>query len=285
MGRPRCRHRAGPAQAATDKSEAYSDVSGDEDCWSGMPDYPAVECTFGDEDSDTEVVLVGNSHAGHWLPAVQGVAEARGWRITTMLASQCALVDTNLQFDSQERIENCRAWGARTVDRIVELRPDLVLVSNRVSLPAEGQSLEDSVGAYTEGYTSVFTQLAEANVPVAVIRDTPAPGDGGEIASIPDCLATEGEHSDACDGRRSDWVKPDPDPAIPAVRAVKEARPRAGLAVIDLNDHICDGDVCPAVVGGVVVYFDASHLTATYGRTLAGPLDAALVRARLMPRP
>ena len=272
-----------PAQAATDKSDAYPEVSGGADCWSSMPDYPSVECTFGEEDARTEVVLVGNSHAGHWLPAVQEIAEARGWRITTLLASQCALVDTRLQLSSHDRSESCRAWGERAVERMVDLGPDLVLMSNRISVPAEGQSLEDSVDDYTQGYVPVLTRLADAGVPVAVIRDTPAPGDGGEITSIPDCLAAEGEHSEACDGTRSDWVRPDPDPAIPAVRAVQEARPRAALAAVDLNDHICDGEVCPAVVGGVVVYFDGTHLTATYARTLGTPLDRALVTAGLVP--
>ena len=46
----------------------------------------------------------------------------------------------------------------------------------------------------------------------------------------------------------------------------------------DLTDHICDGETCRAVNGGVITYFDGSHLTATYAHTLAPYLDAPIRR-------
>jgi hypothetical protein len=40
-----------------------------------------------------------------------------------------------------------------------------------------------------------------------------------------------------------------------------------------MNQYLCTQTTCPPVIGSVVVYFDASHLTATYARTLTGYLD------------
>lgn len=265
-----------PVHAATDKSEAYADVSGGPDCWSSQPDFPERVCTFGE--GPVDVVLVGNSHAGHWLPTLQEIGAARGWRITTRLASQCAAADLDMAFETEERTEACRDWVRGAVDATIEQDPDLVVVSNRLSVSAAGRALADSAPAYAEGYEQVLDEFADAEIPVAAIHDTPAPGDGGVVASVPDCLAVEGEDSRACDGTRDEWMTFDPDPVVRAVRAVDDPR----IQLVDLNDRICQDERCAAVVGGVVVYFDGSHLTATYARTLAPALDEALVRARLI---
>jgi hypothetical protein len=47
----------------------------------------------------------------------------------------------------------------------------------------------------------------------------------------------------------------------------------SGVDVIKMNQYLCTQTTCPPVIGSVVVYFDASHLTATYARTLTGYLD------------
>ena len=104
-----------------------------------------------------------------------------------------------------------------------------------------------------------------------VVRDTPAPG-----KAIPDCVAQhEADHA-ACDGTRSAWL-----PREPAVEGVKNVDD-PDIHLIDLTDHICAKEVCHAVTGGVITYFDSSHLTATYARTLAPylgrPLGTLLAR-------
>ncbi|WP_110241066.1 acyltransferase family protein [Nocardioides gilvus] len=269
-----------PLQASSDKSQAYGDVSGGQDCWSSQPSFPLLTCDFGDVDAAHDVVLLGNSHAGHWLPALQQIATGRDWRITTMLASQCASTDADLEFSTPARSDACRDWTETAVEEIVERSPDLVVMSNRVSLPLAGATYEQSAAGYADGYERVLRRLAEAGVAVAVLRDTPAPGDGGEITSIPDCLAEHLPDAAACGGPRDDWVSFDPDPAATAATRIADK----GVGVVDLNDRICRAQNCDAVVGGVIVYFDASHLTATYARTLAPALDRALVSGGLMPR-
>jgi len=46
--------------------------------------------------------------------------------------------------------------------------------------------------------------------------------------------------------------------------------------VVDMERYFCIDGTCPAVIGGVVAYFDGSHITATYARTLAAPLGREL---------
>jgi hypothetical protein len=42
---------------------------------------------------------------------------------------------------------------------------------------------------------------------------------------------------------------------------------------------MCAGDVCPAVIGSVVAYFDGSHMTATYARSIAPFVEAEILAA------
>ncbi len=270
--RPRTQHGPvlpAPAQAALDKSAAYPDVSGGKDCWSSLPDYPTIRCTFGDPHARVSVALVGNSHAGQWLPALRAIAEQRGWRIDTYLASRCAMATTMQAYPTTGQARACHDWAVRTAERVAKAHPDLVVMSNRISYPAQGSdSLAASGPAYRRGYQQILERWTRAGLRVVGIHDTPAPG-----RQVPDCVAAHLDHLAACDGPRDKWVPAEP---------LAEAADRLGspqVSMVDLTDHICTDTVCPAVVGDVVVYFDGSHLTATYNRTLAPYLAGPLVRA------
>jgi hypothetical protein len=65
------------------------------------------------------------------------------------------------------------------------------------------------------------------------------------------------------------------DPAADAAVSLS----RRGVSVIDLNDFLCTLDTCQVVIGGVIAYYDHSHMTATFNRTLAPYLDEELQEA------
>ncbi len=254
-----------PADAATDKSDAYADVSGGKDCWSYLPKFPQVRCTFGKQDSDVHVALLGNSHAGQWLPALQALAKQHGWRIDTYLASRCASADVAQEFETDAYSQACLRWVHKAEAAVVADKPDLVVTTNRVSAPAVGESREGSYDAYVTGWGKVLQRLSAAKLKVMVLHDTPASG-----MAVPDCVAQHGSDYTECDGTRKKWLAPDP--AADAVRSLGDPR----VHFIDLNDHICEEEICHAVTGGVITYFDSSHLTATFNRTLAPYLDRPL---------
>ena len=256
-----------PADAATDKSDAYADISGGKDCFSSLPRYPQTRCRFGDRSAPVQVALVGNSHAGQWLPALQQVARQRGWGITTYLSSQCAAAETLQRFDTLAMSESCLRWVRRTTQAVADSKPDLVLYTNRISVGAVDKTYDESIPLYAEGMTKVLDVWKSADLPVLVLHDTPAPG-----GSIPDCLAAHPDDYQTCNGTRTDWVSPEP-----AKDAVEESDTDR-IRFIDLNDHVCRGSTCAAVNGGVVTYFDGSHLSATYARTLAPYLAPPLTR-------
>ena len=255
-----------PADAASDKSDAYGDVSGGKDCWSYLPKFPQTRCTFGRDSSTTDVALVGNSHAGQWLPALEDLADKDDWKITTYLASRCASLPVRQTFETDAYSQACLSWVQKTVDSLIADEPDVVVMTNRISAPAVGETRESSYDAYATAWTEVLRRLKEAGLKVLVLHDTPAAG-----IAVPDCIAQhQDDYASACDGTRTKWLAPDP--GVEGVKAADDPR----IHFIDLNDHVCRGETCHVVVGGVVTYFDSSHLTATYNRTLAPYLERPL---------
>jgi len=262
-----------PLVAAGDKSNAYPDVSHGKDCWSYTPAYPQVTCTFGAKGGGRRVELVGNSHAGEWLPALEVLADRYDWRITTRLASRCSLAMIPQSLPTAAESRTCLRWTRQAVRAVIADHPDVVVMSNRISVSAVGKSGKASVNAYRRGYLKVLGEFKRAGVDVLVIHDTPAPGDAG-ITSAPDCVAENPHDLSACSGPARSWIPADPAPA--AARSMGTSRIRA----VDLNNWICPPKRCESVVGGVIVYFDGSHLTATYARTIA-PHLATPLRAML----
>ena len=258
-----------PVLAAQDKSNAYSEVSGGKNCWSFLPSFPEVTCEFGKPQGTHHIELVGNSHAGQWLPALEALAAGENWHVRTRLASRCALATTRQQVGGAAQNNACLRWVHRTVAGIIADRPDLVVMANRLSAPAVGATGSAGIAAYRQGYLDVLKQLAEAHIRVLIVRDTPASGDAG-LLSIPDCVAQHADDLTQCSGSRADWLPPDP--SIAAEHALGDKN----LTTVDLTDHLCGPTRCEGVVGGVIVYFDGSHMTATYARTLAPYLGNAI---------
>ena len=256
------------AEAPDDKSDAYSDS-----CWVYPPFPTTKSCTFGDPKGEVSIALLGNSHAGHWLPALQEIAEKRHWKITTYLASECTTSRAPVEWDTDAKQKGCLEWSEKVQKQIIDGDFDVVVASNRNVHPAVGKSLEESQPVWQQGYRDYLAEFDRRGQQVVVIRDNPFPG-----KSVPDCLSANSDNMDKCNGSREDWL-----PRDPMFEAAKElGSPR--VKTVELTDYLCREDKCPAVIGGVVVYFDGSHMTATYARTLAPyllrPLDLAITRSR-----
>ncbi|MGW3494106.1 SGNH hydrolase domain-containing protein [Streptomyces sp. NPDC001020] len=56
----------------------------------------------------------------------------------------------------------------------------------------------------------------------------------------------------------------------------REVAKKYGADIIDTTPAFCTADVCPAVIGDQVVYFDNSHITSSYSKTLKPFLQPAL---------
>jgi len=141
-------------------------------------------------------------------------------------------------------------------------RFDVVIVSALSSTEFPG-----GMGAAVDGYVEAWTSLQEAGAQVVVIGDNPAPSAAGIVAP-PECIEARG--APACVFERDLAMGADP---------LAAAAAEAGADFIDPTELLCPGDTCQTVIGQVIVYRDANHLTELYVTSLAPMLDQHLRRA------
>ncbi|WP_245550824.1 acyltransferase family protein [Nocardia paucivorans] len=219
-----------------------------------------VSCIYGDPAGDTTIAMVGNSHAEHWLPAMDALAKAHSVKIVVYLKMGCSLT---LREDAQYRgldIPDCRDWSRAVIDQLGRERPDWIFTTGtRPIWPIGGDETPDE-------FTEVWAALAEFDLQIIAIRDTPwLRTDTGRRYKASDCLAAGG-NAESCGIRRSDALSP-VNPALAAAAAFPNVHP------IDLTDAVCGPVVCRVVEGNVLVYHDEHHLSATYSRTIAPELE------------
>jgi hypothetical protein len=101
---------------------------------------------------------------------------------------------------------------------------------------------------------------------VAVLTDVPRPP-----KDIPSCVSGAMRRLRRCAFARG--------PALANAFAIRAAAARVpGIETVDATDRFCLPDLCPAVVGDVLVYRNSGHVTASYMKTLAPWLERRLHR-------
>lgn len=230
-------------------------------------------CAFGPADATHTAVLMGDSHAGQWFPAVARAFDRPGWRLLVLTKSSCPMVDEPFFY---ERIGKeytvCSSWRARALAQVAKLKPDVVLLG---TVDTDGFSKAQ----WIDGTTKVLAVLSPAVGHVYLLRDTPRlPFDG------PDCLAKHAGRPAWLGLRHACSTRADDSLGDQVYRWLGEAAGRfANVSMLDMNAQICPGDICMAERQGMVVFRDGQHLTGSFaaslGPVLAGKLgiDAAKV--------
>ncbi len=215
-------------------------------------------CGYG---SGPTVLLVGDSHAAHWFPALELLAEEQGFRLEAMTKSSCPLTDLPLKLTSRERLYGeCIDWNKRVTEYIAAEQPALVVTSS-LEIYTSAESETSNPMSLEEGYRLNWDKVSSIGIPLLVLADTPYMS-----SNVPDCLAQFGSQPELCRTSR--------DKAYALAGALEKAAADVpGATFINLNDKVCPGAYCEPIIGDVIVYRDQHHLTATFARTLAATLE------------
>ena len=249
-----------PLKAAKDKPDVYGDH-----CWNNRPFTGRRTCEYGPTDAPVKVALYGNSHAGQWQPPIAKTIEQHGWRLDTYLASECYAVDIPVSFAEAGLTDNCLRYNEWARSRIVSGGYDLVIMSNRTSQALQGVPASQKSAVAGRAYERVIDAFVASGAKVLVIRDTPA-----AAGSVPDCVAQYPDDLEKCATPVRTGLEPDP------LAKVASARRDGNVAVFDATDLLCREGSCPAVIGGLITYFDHGHMTKTFALTLFPEVSKAI---------
>jgi hypothetical protein len=231
-------------------------------------------CTFGDTGSATSIVLFGDSHAMQWFHPLNDIAGVHGWKLTTVFKRRCPAADVRV---SPPDTAGCASWRAEAIQKIVEMHPSIVLLgSSTIYLGRRNKRpsrFDVSLDDWRIGTRRTLEMLSLAGLRVVVMRDNPF-----SSFDIPTCLARSIRNhwypGSSCSMDKSESLNP----------AVYEAQLAAASGLpnvhfIDLTDQLCEGNVCPAIQKGMVIYRDSNHLTKKFASTLTPELEAQLLSA------
>jgi hypothetical protein len=257
-------------RAAADRPAPYREGCGGPPLTDSTPRTP---CLYGDTAAARTVVLFGDSHAGHWFPALERLAVQRRWRLAVVTKSSCSAASVRVYYRQLRRpFEECVRWRAAALRHIRALRPAAVFLASlgygEAMVGGWGLSGgRDQHAEWVAGWRATARKLAAAGTDLYAIADTPL-----SPADVPECLSLRPADPSRCAlDRRAAF----PEPRRRAL--VGRALAAEGVTVIDPAPWLCATHRCPVVVGNVLVYRDRHHLTTAYARLLA-PLLGALVR-------
>jgi len=244
-----------PRTARDDVPAPYQDR-----CMSRGDSTAVKVCHYGNQASGYRVALVGDTYAAQWQPAMLEIARANDWALDVVVKTTCALGAVPQGDSGEKHAAVCREWRRKLPGVVEKLSPNIVLVAQSPTVQLAGvKEGSAKAEALATGLISFAREIGDVVDGIAFIRSTPSMG---ADCRKPESLAT-------CSRTRKEATR-DLDPILSAAKKLD------GAYLVDLTDAICTETACDAVVGNVAVYRGASHLTATYSRSLAPPLAKAL---------
>ncbi len=204
------------------------------------------------------VMLIGDSHAAHWLPAVQSAAETLGVHLVVRTRGGCPPWRLDVAASGTDQSSSaCLDFEAETDQLVKSLRPDLVIVASgnyegrMLRQSGELHSAEDEGPAWRTAATHYLAWLESRAAEVGLILDNPY---------VPfDPLGCLGKRQDpqACRFRQAELSR-----SLTRDRGGERlAATSVGIAsIFDPFPLICR-PVCETWADGHPVFADRTHLT------------------------
>ncbi|WP_051579408.1 acyltransferase family protein [Pseudonocardia acaciae] len=202
-----------------------------------------------------KVVLVGDSHPTQFLAALRPIAQRRHWEIIMMSRPGCPYsADSEILPDDRQ----CLDWNAAATEEILADPPDFVFTMATRDVRA---GLTEHTPA---GFVAQWQKLETESIPVLAVRDNPR-----YARSPAGCVEAGRVDVAECGTPRADLLAP-----TAPYRELSDVPPN--VLFLDFSDYYCDPEMCPAVIGNILVYKDDNHLSATYLTSMAGIVENAI---------
>jgi peptidoglycan/LPS O-acetylase OafA/YrhL len=221
-------------------------------------------CRLGDASSAKTIVVMGDSHLQHWMPAILALADTDGWVVVPLVKSACA-PGSWLRYPSKPE---CPAWYKWAVGQAKSMHPQVTLVGGAWDfnhLPVQAAA---SVSALT-------TTMKRFSSSVVIIGDPPP-----QKRQPLDCVLAPHATMRTCSTTATKkQLSGD-------LKVAANAR-KQHIGFIDTRGWFCARTsrtklvyLCPLVINKTITRLDlSSHITVTYSQELAAPFRAAFRRA------
>jgi peptidoglycan/LPS O-acetylase OafA/YrhL len=228
----------------------------------------AAQCFLGDATSTHTIAAWGDSHVGMWMRPLAELAAVKHYRIILFGKASCIPVDQQL-FYKGKAYPQCDQFRSWALGQIRALKPERIIISGYVAQDFMDTSTGKRIPSMTGDTVSskgstLFRQAAERTLKqlVAIAPDVSVISDVTVLKeSASTCLGSRTATRATCSvplnivvtDRNASW---------------RAAAAAVGAHYVDVIPYLCDGQICPIVVGSTIVYRDQTHVTETYARAL-----------------
>ena len=242
------------------------------------------------------ILLMGDSHARMYIPALTRLAEDRSLTLSVTVAPGCpwqrgilrsgeGLIGTEVQ----DLGPQCRAHHDEWYDTIIPaLNPDVIVGVNQPwDDPQSERQIEDEVAGPVEPGSGQFFDVVTRRTQETLDSFQ---ADGRQVIMVePVSVASDGQNPLSCLSEATFFDECEfetgttPTPIEGIYRGIATAQ-EDDVFVMDLDLSVCPGlPICEPVVDGLIVRWDAGHLTQRFATTLAPRFEAFLKEVGVLP--
>ena len=217
-------------------------------------------CVFGDVESGITVALFGNSHAAHWFEPLERISRNESWRLNLLTISGCNFLGGSKPYP------NCDEWRENAVATMRSEQIKVVIISQSFAARAADKNLS-AAQWWTEELPLTITALRAVGAEPIILLDIPRPPE-----DVPTCLSSHPNNIQLCvptPSSLSKWAT--------ISQAIENVAAETGVAVIDPTDWFCLNDICPPIVGDLLVYRDGHHMADLFASQLEQLLGKTLI--------
>ena len=238
-------------------------------------------CIWGPATSDTAIVLVGDSNAGHFSETLVGAAEATESRLRIESRSGCPFIDAEvMESGGSNRQQACRGFVERMTRELKEQQPDLVLIANSTDLyleensrtlvdPSTGkpaESRDEEARIFQAALERTAVSLGQAGIEVAIAEVPPKPRSAGIDLDTNGCspllLWTD---PDRCSFPDFGATAP---LTVQANRVERNAARASGATTWSFAEVLCPQAQCSERSAGFPLWSDGDHLSVGAAKSL-----------------
>jgi peptidoglycan/LPS O-acetylase OafA/YrhL len=229
-------------------------------------------CPRGDLEGKRTLIMIGDSHARQWIPALDNLAQRFGYRAFWLVREGCPASDVTPWLNNgtgpQTKCADFQDWAA---DQVEAMRPDVVVMGSQANSQGfEGPDgehvtdLEGRLALYGSGMTAQVQRLAPYAGRVVLIGDPP------DLTFDPGrCLSERDATLGSClsDGDAT---------SIRFADSLRDGALAAGAEYVETGQWFCAMGKCPAVIGDFIARRDSAHTSVSYADYLTDALEERL---------
>lgn len=231
-------------------------------------DFTTVDtCTYGPANASKTAVVVGDSVAISWMPAVVEALGKDGYKVRGVGFGACPFVLADVTLENLPAdTAKCNKSHTGVIGLVAKIKPDIVVLSNH----------QGGLAALSSGAKGAAGQVEWVKARSEAIRALSAPGRKVVLLTPPpagknpsECFTKLSSPSNCVSAIDDEWKF--------MASADESAAKASGATFVDSSSWFCQYGRCPIFVGSTPVRFDVLHMTSTYGRQIAPLLRGAIL--------